>query len=169
MSRFILQTRVFTQQGVALIICMILLAVISLLSISAMRATNIDSRIAANYQHKQLSFQAAESVFAKLTGPRPQVQIPTASSGTLKNIDYISFAATDGQPAVSADLDLTFVRESAAGEYKISGYSIDVKTLVYHADAYGEVDGSNTRTHNRATVVLADNRNSERSLINGTQ
>lgn len=158
-----LHTRTIPQQGVALIICMILLAVISLLSISAMRATNIDSRIAANYQHKQLSFQVAESVIAKLTGALPQVQIPTASSGTLTNIDYISYMATEGQPAVSADLDLTFIRESAAGEYKISGYSLDVKTRVYQADAYGEVDGNNTRTHNRATVLLIDNK---RPLIN---
>ncbi len=168
MSRPILQTRRLRQQGVALIICLILLAVISLLSISAMQATNIDIRIAANYQHKQLSFQVAESVIAKLTGPSPQVQIPTASSGTLTNNDYIYYAATEGQPAVSADLDLTFIRESAAGEYKISGYSLDVKTRVYHADAYGEVDGSSTRTHNRATVLLVG-RKSERSLNNGTK
>ena len=148
-----------TQHGVALVISMILLAVISLLSISAMRATNIDSRIAANYQHKQLSFQVAESVFVKLTSDSPQVQKPTASSGSLKSVDYISFAATGGQPAVSADLELRFIRESTAGEFKVSGYSLDVKTLIYQADAYGEVNGSHTRTHNRAMVVRVDNRN----------
>ncbi len=169
MSRFSLQAHIQLQQGVALVISMILLAVISLLSISAMRATNIDSRIAANYQHKQLSFQAAESIFVKLTSDHPQVQIPTTSSGPIKTIDYISFAATNGQPAVSADLNLTFIRESAPGEYKLSGYSMDIKTLIYRADAYGEVDGSNTRTHNRETLLLVDNRDLERSLSDEKQ
>lgn len=158
MKRFKHPSYSHAQRGVALIISMILLTVISLLSISAMRATNIDSRIAANYQHKQLSFQVAESVFVKLTGNSPQIQRPTASSGTLKSVDYISFAATSGQPAVSADLELSFIRESTAGEYKVSGYSLDVKTLIYQADAYGEVNGSHTRTHTRTMVVRVDNR-----------
>ncbi|MFW2438871.1 MAG: pilus assembly PilX family protein [Arenicellales bacterium] len=159
MKRFKHPSCSHAQCGVALVISMILLVVISLLSISAMRATNIDSRIAANYQHKQLSFQVAESVFVKLTDRSPQIQRPTASSGTLKSVDYISYAATSGQPAASADLELRFIRESTAGEYKVSGYSLDVKTLIYQADAYGEVNGSHTRTHNRAMMVRVDNRN----------
>ena len=66
------------QDGVALIISMILLAVITLLSVTAMRGTNLDAKIAANHQHKQLSFQAAENAFARLIGDDPQVVAPTA-------------------------------------------------------------------------------------------
>ncbi len=146
----------YRQHGIALIISMILLAVITLLSISAMRASNIDSRIAANFQHKHLSFQAAESALTRLTSDQPQITIPDSVLLISANPDYIAFSASEGQPAVSADLDLAFIRNSLPGEYKISGYSINIRTLIYQADAYGEVDGSNTRTHNRATLLRID-------------
>ena len=140
------------QQGVALIISMILLAVITLLSVTAMRGTNLDARIAANYQHKQLSFQAAENAFAKLTGDNPQVTIPTELTGILTSTNYVSFPGVDGQPANSADLDLTFMTSSE--EYRISGYSAAISVLIYQADALGAVDGSKARSHNRVTVAL---------------
>jgi len=142
------------QAGVALIISMILLAVITLLSVTAMRGTNLDAKIAANHQHKQLSFQAAENAFARLTGDDPQVVAPTALSGTLRNNNYVAFSGVDGQPDTTADLDLTFVRQSAPGEFKFSGYSLDASALIYTADAYGKVSGSNARSHHRATIVL---------------
>jgi len=142
------------QQGVALIISMILLAVITLLSVTAMRGTNLDAKIAANHQHKQLSFQAAENAIARLTGDDPQVAVPTAASGTLTSANYVAFSGVDGQPDTTADLDLTFVRQSAPGEFKFSGYSLDASALIYTVDAYGKVSGSNARSHHRATVVL---------------
>lgn len=145
------------QQGVALIISMILLAVITLLSVTAMRGTNLDAKIAANHQHKQLSFQAAENAIARLTGDNPQVSTPTIYTGTLRNADYIYDAGIDGKPDTSADLDLTFVRQSAPGEYKFSGYSLDASALIYTADAYGKVNGSNARSQHRVTVVLVRN------------
>jgi len=142
------------QQGVALIVSMILLAVITLLSITAMRGTNLDAKIAANHQHKQLSFLAAENAFARLTGDDPQVVVPTASSGTLRNTNYVSVSGVDGQPDSTADLDLTFVRQSSPGEFKFSGYSLNAAALIYTADSYGSVTGSKARSHHRATIVL---------------
>ena len=142
------------QDGVALIISMILLAVITLLSITAMRGTNLDAKIAANHQHKQMSFLAAENAIARLTGDNPQVVAPTAYSGTLHNANYISISGVDGQPDSTSDLDLTFVRQSAPGEFKFSGYSLDASALIYTADSFGKVTGSNARSHHRATIVL---------------
>ena len=142
------------QQGVALIVSMILLAVITLLSVTAMRGTNLDAKIAANHQHKQLSFQAAENAFSRLTGDDPQVVVPTASSGTLRSTNYVSVSGVDGQPDSTADLDLTFVRQSAPGEFKFSGYSLNATALIYTADTYGSVTGSKARSHHRATIVL---------------
>ena len=142
------------QDGVALIVSMILLAVITLLSVTAMRGTNLDAKIAANHQHKQLSFLAAENAFARLTGDDPQVSVPTAYTGTLNNANYVSVSGIDGQPDSTADLDLTFVRKSAPGEFKFSGYSLDASALIYTADAYGSVTGSKARSHHRVTVVL---------------
>ena len=142
------------QQGVALIVSMILLAVITLLSVTAMRGTNLDAKIAANHQHKQLSFQAAENAFARLVGDDPQVIVPTAASGALRSNDYVSFSGVDGQPDTTADLELEFVRQSSPGEFKFSGYSLNASALIYTADAYGEVTGSKARSHHRAMIVL---------------
>ena len=103
------------QHGVALIVSMILLVVITVLSVSAMRGTNLDAKIAANYQHKQLSFQAAENAFAKLTSGAQNVIIPTAATGTLRSTDYVVFSGVAGQPDNSADLDLTFIEEKRTG------------------------------------------------------
>lgn len=153
-SSMLAQQSIQRQQGVALIISMILLAVITLLSVTAMRGTNLDAKIAANHQHKQLSFQAAENAFARLTSGDPQVIAPTAYTGTLTNTNYVAFSGIDGQPDTTADLDLTFVRQSAPGEFKFSGYSLDSSALIYTADAYGSVTGSNARSHHRATIVL---------------
>ncbi|HED13556.1 MAG TPA: hypothetical protein ENI62_07880, partial [Gammaproteobacteria bacterium] len=146
-------------QGVALIISMILLAVITLLSVTAMRGTNLDARIAANYQHKQLSFQAAENVFAKLTGPNDQVVLPTAYSGMIRTTNYVSFPGIVGQPAMKGDLELTYVGTSAPGEYKFSGYSLgNVVAVIYQADSFGSISNSNARSHHRATVALIRDR-----------
>ena len=142
------------QQGVALIVSMILLAVITLLSVTAMRGTNLDARIAANHQHKQISFQAAANAFAKLTSDNPEVEVPTAYSGTLNYPDYVFFAGIEGQPESSGDLDLAFVRQSSKGEFKFSGYSLNATALIYTADTYGSVSNSKARSHHRATVVL---------------
>ena len=142
------------QQGVALIVSMILLAVITLLSVTAMRGTNLDAKIAANHQHKQLSFQAAENAFARLVGDDPQVVVPTAASGPLRSNNYVSFSGVDGQPDTTADIELEFVRQSAPGEFKFSGYSLSATALIYTADTYGSVTGSKARSHHRATVVL---------------
>lgn len=146
------------QQGVALIISMILLAVITLLSVTAMRGTNLDARIAANYQHKQLSFQAAENVFAKLTGPNDQDQVvlPTAYSGMIRTTNYVSFPGIVGQPAMKGDLELTYVGPPPVGvQYKISGFSLSgAKPVLYKADSFGSISNSNARSHHRATVAL---------------
>ena len=142
------------QNGVALIISMILLAVITLLSVTAMRGTNLDAKIAANHQHKQLSFQAAENAFARLVGDDPQVVVPTAASGALRSNNYVSFSGVDGQPDTTADIELEYQRQSTPGEFKFSGYSLNATALIYKADAYGSVTGSKARSHHRATVVL---------------
>ena len=142
------------QQGIALIVSMILLAVITLLSVTAMRGTNLDARIAANHQHKQLSFQAAANAFSRLTGDNPEVEVPTAYTGTLRSTNYVSFPGVDGQPGSSADLDLAYIRKSAPGEYKFSGYSLNATGLIYQVDTYGSVSNSNARSHHRAIVVL---------------
>lgn len=150
------------QTGAALVVSMILLAVITVLSLSAMRNTNLDTRIAANHQHKQLSFQAAENALSMLTASRPaqsssgqNLQIPVTTPGATKgNVDYYQAANVSGQITTSSDLNMEFIATSTPGQYKFSGFGLDITTLIYQADAIGQVDNTNTQSHNRMGVAL---------------
>ncbi len=149
-------TRAFArQQGTALIISLIVLAIVTVLSLSAMRNTNLDTRIAVNHQHKQLSFQAAENAFAILTGEEPNVDVPgTTTDDPVLNDNFFSATGIEGQPDVAADLVMDFVRVSSPGEYKFSGFGLSIVTLIYDADATGKVATGGATTHNRMGVVL---------------
>ncbi|MCU7854967.1 MAG: hypothetical protein KZQ79_04615, partial [Candidatus Thiodiazotropha sp. (ex Lucinoma borealis)] len=68
------QNRRQHQDGAALAVSLILLIIITLLSVSAMRSTNLDTKISVNHQFKEASFQAAESALAIVTGPAPAPQ-----------------------------------------------------------------------------------------------
>ncbi|MCP4275820.1 MAG: hypothetical protein GY779_05645 [Gammaproteobacteria bacterium] len=142
------------QSGVALVVSLVLLLIITVLSISAMRSTNIDTKISINHQFKQMSFQAAESALARLLGPDPGGNLPVATPGAFAgNANYFTSAGVAGQPDISADLDITFVEKTPPGKYKFSGFGLDMVTFLYQADATGEIDNSNTRTHNRMQVA----------------
>ncbi len=143
------------QRGAALVISLIILTVITVLSVSAMRSTTLETKIAVNQQFKQLSFQAAESAFALVLRKKPEVKVPgTVAAAVEPNPDYYAQDATSTQPATDADLDMDLVEISAPGKYKFSGFGLSVVTLIYQADAYGHVADSGTSTHNRMQVAL---------------
>lgn len=50
------------QHGVALVITLIVLVIVSLLSISSIRTTTLQERMSANVLDRQISFQTAESI-----------------------------------------------------------------------------------------------------------
>ena len=151
------------QKGVALVISLILLVVITMLSLTAMRSANLDTKIAINHQHKQYAFQAAENALATLisnpletleNGPMG-LSIPetTETAPPEENPNWYQQAEVDNQqPALSADLTVDFLvmREGL----KISGYGLNTKSPVYQADAVGKVAGTNATVHNRMEVAL---------------
>jgi len=159
------------QQGATLAVALILLTVITILGLSSMRNTNLDAKIAANHQHKQISFQAAESALSKLTAPSPEksdggvsLKVPKTvqeddGSGNMVykpalNPDYYQATGVDGQPDASADLDLLFTEQSRPGKYKFSGFGLSIVTLIYQGDAKGEINNSNAKSQNRMQVAL---------------
>lgn len=149
------------QRGVALVISLILLTVITMLSLTAMRSANLDTKIAVNHQHKQYAFQAAENALTSLTSNPledlengiPALLLPgTISAAPVENSYWYHQYASTGNPELSADLtmDLIAIRKGL----KISGYGLNTKSPVYQADAFGRVDGTSATTHNRMEVAL---------------
>ncbi len=147
-----------TQKGVALVVSLILLVVITLLSITAMRGANLDTRIAVNHQHKQLAYQTAENALYQLTSIRPQqmkaLDIPGQVDETTTNCRFVEFQPEDGSAKRRADLNLKLIEISKPGQYKFSGYGLNITTIIYQADAYGHVENSGALTHNRMRVAL---------------
>jgi type IV pilus assembly protein PilX len=148
---------------------MILLIIITMLSVTAMRNTNFETKIAVNHQFKELSFRAAENALAIVTGPELDstgLDIPSTIGNSTHNEDFFE-SHPDGtpidstlahQPPVSADVDLLYERKvdpkAGEGNMLFSGHQIDVVTHLYQADAVGTVGDSGTSTHNRMQVAL---------------
>jgi type IV pilus assembly protein PilX len=155
-----------TQKGAALVISLILLVIITLLSVSAMQNTNLDTQITVNHQFKELSFQAAESALAMATAPKPNVQIPDSIDGaeTSESRYFTADAIPDEMPELSADLIMEFLYSLDKGEpadpasgkvgITVSGFPVNSPFVTYMATAQGHVGASNTQTTNRSQVIL---------------
>lgn len=147
------------QGGVALAVSLILLTVITLLSLSAMRSANLNTKIAVNHQHKQFAFQAAESALTNLVNTTASemssLNVPgTVAAPALNNSDWFAATTVTDSATVSADLEMDLLEVSPPGKYMFSGFGMNVVTVRYQADAVGEVDGTNATAHNRMEVVL---------------
>ncbi len=147
--------KVHRQKGAALIVSLILLTVITVLSLSAARNTNLDTKISTNHQHKQLSFQAAENALAKVTGENPNISVPaTPGAANTINTDYFTATSVDGQPDVAANVEMDFVRISRPGEFKFSGFGLALTSLIYQADSTGRLVNGTAQSHNRMGLAL---------------
>ena len=147
------------EKGVALAVSLILLTIITLLSLTAMRNANLGTRIAVNHQHKQYAFQAAENALSKLTNLDPDgmksLEVPGSVAAAPKNnADWFASEAGYGDAKASADLSMDLLEISRPGQYKFSGYGLNVVTVIYQADAVGKVGGVNATAHNRMQVAL---------------
>ena len=153
------QPRITTQRqnGVALVISLMLLTVITLLSLTAMRSANLDTKIAVNHQHKQFAFHAgAENGLNRLlVADITTVKAPgTLSGAPVTNPNWFKENNVTGNTSTSADLVMDMIEESKPGQYKFSGYGLNVVTIVFKADAIGRADGTNSKVQNRMEVAL---------------
>ncbi|MCG7922557.1 MAG: PilX N-terminal domain-containing pilus assembly protein [Candidatus Thiodiazotropha lotti] len=153
------------QKGFALVVSMILLAIITMLSVSSMRNTNIETRIAVNHQLKELSFQAAENAISIVTGTPIDtllddynLRLPTVIGQTLTTSNFhVSTGVTD-QADTHADVDVLYEDfidpKQGLGNRVYSGYQFDTASHLYLVDSTGFVDGSGTQTTNRTQAAL---------------
>ncbi|MEW8692938.1 MAG: PilX N-terminal domain-containing pilus assembly protein [Candidatus Thiodiazotropha endolucinida] len=146
-----------SQHGAALVISLIMLTVITILSLSAMRSTNLDTKIAVNQQLREVTFQAAENSFSRLTGPVVDIDLPNSigAENAVTTQDYYQSVGVEHQPDFSADVTVQMLEISR--RYKFSGFPLNVLTVMYQADAQGVVENNNTKTVNRMQVALIRN------------
>lgn len=146
-----------SQYGTALVISLIMLTVITILSVSAMRSANLDTKIAVNQQLKEYTFQAAENALTRLVGPNVDVNLPNAigAVNAVTTANYFQSSGVPHQPDLSADVTIEMMEISR--KYKFSGFPLNVLSIMYKADSQGAVAGNNTQTINRMQVVLIRN------------
>ncbi len=149
------------QKGVALIVSLLLLIVITLLSVTAMRSANLNTRITVNHQHKQQAFQAAENALTKLvslelTDPEMKnLNVPGKITDDPETTTAWYVKTGDSKsPDLCSDLVMDYVEKSAPGKYKFSGFGLNIITHVYTAEADGLICGTNARACNRMQVAL---------------
>jgi type IV pilus assembly protein PilX len=146
-----------SQGGAALVISLILLTVITILSVSAMRSTNLDTKIAVNQQLKELSYWAAENALSLVTAEEVTVELPNAlgAGNAVMNNNYFQSTGVDGQPDISANVNIEMMEITR--RYKFHGFPLNVLAVMYQADSQGVVAGNNTQTVNRMQVALIRN------------
>ncbi len=161
MNRHPIQTR---QRGFALAISLILLTVITMLSLTAMRSANLDTKIAINHQHKRFAYQAAENALSYL------ISMPTEEIRVLNEPQLIgdydnginvgstpAFIPYDTGSHSSADLDMTLLDDNSTVHF-YSGHEMGAPSLIFQADAIGNVANTNATVHNRMEVSLIRDR-----------
>jgi type IV pilus assembly protein PilX len=153
------------QSGVALVISLVMLTIVTLLSVTAMQNTGLDTRISVNHQFKELSFRAAENALAKVTGPELSIldnlDIPNVINETTHSDTFFTThpsqqqpidPALNEQPPMRASLELKYL-DKREGLF-FSGHQLDNTTHLFLADAIGTVGDSAARSHNRMQVGL---------------
>jgi hypothetical protein len=147
---------------------MIMLMIVTLLSVSAMRNTNLDTKIAVNHQFKELSFTAAENALAKVAGPDldsiDELDMPTVIDQVTYNENFFTtptaaeirsspnLADLADQPPMKASLSMKYEGEKTGLFF--TGHQLDNTAHLFLAEATGSVGDSNTRTQNRMQVAL---------------
>lgn len=84
------------QQGVALIIALVLLVIMTLLGLSAMRTVSLEERMTGHTYDRSLSFQSAEAALREAES-WAEANKPTPAAGTACNSDGVC-----GAPAATA-------------------------------------------------------------------
>ncbi|MES9896023.1 MAG: PilX N-terminal domain-containing pilus assembly protein [Candidatus Thiodiazotropha endolucinida] len=156
-KQFLTYHKRHSQHGAALVIGLIMLTVITLLSVSAMRSANLDTKIAVNQQLKELTFQASENALAMVTGEEVTINLPNSlgSANAVMNSNYYQSSGVEYQPDLSANVNVEMMEISR--RYKFHGFPLNILTIMYQADSTGVVVGNNTTTTNRMQVALIRN------------
>jgi type IV pilus assembly protein PilX len=149
------------QKGAALVVSLILLTIITMLSVSAMRNTNIETKIAVNHQFKELSFQAAENALAIITGPQLDsvaVNIPATIDSTELTTNFNPISGITDQADTHSDVAILYEDvidpKKGGGNMLFTGFQLDIVAHLYQINSTGFVSGNATQTTNRMQVAL---------------
>lgn len=125
------------QTGVALVVAMIMLVVITTLSLSSMRVSLTDSKIAANHQHKQATFEAAESALAKIFDANPGKVTPDTIPGAYRDFPdyYEDEKCSNAAEKTCSQSAVRVTYQETRDDLVLAGFETDTIGIIYYADA----------------------------------
>lgn len=163
-----------SQHGAALIVSLMMLMVMAIIGVSGLANTNLEERMAQNFQHTTIAFQAAESAIGKIViagdpGGTESNDNPFYDETTDPLLQSLDAGVDDTSTVVTYDMDPdghlanTDVSADATIVYKNDGYcrgmSIgDVICYYFDVTSVATISATNTQqTHVQGVGRAAPN------------
>ncbi len=134
------------QNGAALLVAMVLIFLLTILGLSAMRDSTLETQLAANAVHKEVSFQSAESatdIVLSIEDPKNDMAVETVICAPAVEFDIKELSKPDVQT--------TKVGLEYAGQSLPSGWSLGGPIGGRRFVVTGESTLSNAATSTRIT------------------
>ena len=134
------------QQGVVLVVGLLMLLVITIVGVTAMSSTTSNERMAANNQFKTIGFQAAESAIYSVA--RPAMLTPAFNAAptpiATQNFSYdVDLAISGATVNVQANADITSCNEDRG----MNSFKSNMMDRVYDVYGSGGVSGAMGERH----------------------
>ncbi|MDF3931084.1 pilus assembly PilX family protein [Pseudomonas citronellolis] len=118
-----------TQNGVALLICLVLLLLLTVVAITAATQSSLQERMAANSQQQNVAFQAAESgIQGWIAKYQTNPQIAPLSTGEVKLKDTVPYTASAAQPTGCYGVVASYSLNAAEGSNSFQYACFDIQS-----------------------------------------
>jgi Tfp pilus assembly protein PilX len=141
------------QKGSSLYMSVIVLFLVALSGLTIFSSSLINQKVAANYIHKNISYQAVENAFTSLLSEARsewQVKMPTT-----QNANVLTKTVTNNTPGAETTLTTTYLRTAKPNAHEIpDGYPLSLIGNYYQADVSGQYARANS-THRMKIVAFS--------------
>lgn len=134
------------QQGMVLVVALIMLLLITILGVSAVNRSGISTQVAGNSMFSMLVYQGAESALAKSVAGGAEINIKQASK-LRPNSQTVKLAAEKIQKGGSITLQstVTYITDIKCPVINGIAYSSTVVCEVYQTDAQARLQSTSAR------------------------
>lgn len=130
----------YGQQGAVLAVSLVILFLLSILGLAVMKSSTLEEKMAANALHHDIAFQVTETVSEnEISNTQNMVNaFNSTSASTTVNFKHSTIDMVDATTTVS------YVKESFAPGFSLSGSSGKVSMYMFVANTVGTINQTNT-------------------------
>ncbi len=144
----------YPQEGFALVVSMIFLAILTVLGINAMRSSSLEEKMAANTQQQSFAFQSAETGLTVALGTAAAATTNQTRESSKKSHKIVEGALCDPVESPGCDsgadkIDVATIETSVwykmEGKVPPPGHSLDGPFATHHFSTWSRADYGTTR------------------------